>query len=901
MILDFLNDGGPWKTGFKILARNDSGEATGHQGGVVIPKGLWEFFPSFLQPLNTLQPTRDTHIIADVFIEEKLVKKNVSIRYQSQSWGGNRPPENRITSGTKCFRNNSKKDDCLIIQRHLDNETYRLILISKGSDAYDQFSTILSNYNTRWGIVDPLLLLNEISEVDNETEEETEKKVVSAKIRTAGRHILTIGRELIQNKHAAILELVKNAYDADSPDVIIQFRKDTSTGKHEIIIADHGHGMSIDTVLTKWLVSSTDDKLKRKISPNGRTMQGRKGVGRYASSILGDDLMLDSVSQDGERTKVYVQWADFEEAEYIDDVDILVENTSCNSTSGTVLTISLSDDLANEWSSEDFDDLRFELKKLIPPVESIFQNSEQNDSFKINLIINNWLDTLSTEDEIIPVPIFDFYDYKISGHVSSRGEGQIIYSSQKARNIIEEHIDFNYEKPTRCGDLHFDIRVYDRDSDSISQLIDRGLKNEHGDFIGKLEARRILNRFNGIGVYRNGFRIRPLGDADFDWLKLNEQRVQNPSMKIGSNQVIGYVSIESEEKSDLLEKAARDGLKENDAYKSLIEITMQIVIELEQRRFVYRKKAGIGRSVPKAEEELDKLSSFASLKKDILSQLVKKGIDEETTELILEKVEKEERKQTNIADELRQIVASYQGQATLGNIVRVVLHEGRKPLGFFKNRLSLIKEWSKSWKETQHIKYLEKLENTIDVWTPQSELLISLFDRLDPLASRGRSDRELFYLKKEIKKSFEIFKHEFEQYGIDYDVECHSKLQIKGWPQDISVIFANLIDNSIFWMTNKDVSQKKISIIVEAQENNLLNINYLDTGPGIEPYLIESGAIFDPDFSTKKLSDGSKGTGLGLAISGEAAKRNGLKLSAIQSEVGACFQLNNIAMESENE
>ena len=61
-----------------------------------------------------------------------------------------------------------------------------------------------------------------------------------------------------------------------------------------------------------------------------------------------------------------------------------------------------------------------------------------------------------------------------------------------------------------------------------------------------LQARQLLNDVNGIGVYRNGFRIRPLGDADFDWLKLNEQRVQNPSMKIGSNQVVGYVHVESE-------------------------------------------------------------------------------------------------------------------------------------------------------------------------------------------------------------------------------------------------------------------------------------------------------------------------------------------------------------------
>jgi hypothetical protein len=87
--------------------------------------------------------------------------------------------------------------------------------------------------------------------------------------------------------------------------------------------------------------------------------------------------------------------------------------------------------------------------------------------------------------------------------------------------------------------LTFDIRVYDREAEAIDSLINRGLKDEYGNYVGKLQARQLLNEYNGIGVYRNGFRIRPLGDADFDWLKLNEQRVQNPSLRIG-NRICSY-------------------------------------------------------------------------------------------------------------------------------------------------------------------------------------------------------------------------------------------------------------------------------------------------------------------------------------------------------------------------
>ena len=64
-----------------------------------------------------------------------------------------------------------------------------------------------------------------------------------------------------------------------------------------------------------------------------------------------------------------------------------------------------------------------------------------------------------------------------------------------------------------------------------------------------------------------------------------------------------------------------------------------------------------------------------------------------------------------------------------------------------------------------------------------------------------------------------------------------------------------------------------------------LNINYKDSGPGINKELLESEVIFEPEFSTKP----GGGSGLGLAISGEAAERNGLVLSAEESATGVHF------------
>ena len=86
------------------------------------------------------------------------------------------------------------------------------------------------------------------------------------KIRPAGSLLQTIGSDLIQDAYAAVIELVKNAYDADSPDVSIVFSK-TKEKEFSVCIEDHGHGMSHDDVVKKWLVPSTNDKLLRKTSP----------------------------------------------------------------------------------------------------------------------------------------------------------------------------------------------------------------------------------------------------------------------------------------------------------------------------------------------------------------------------------------------------------------------------------------------------------------------------------------------------------------------------------------------------------------------------------------------------------------------------------------------------------
>lgn len=713
------------------------------------------------------------------------------------------------------------------------------------------------------------------------------------KIRPAGRHILTIGRDLIQDPYAAVVELVKNAYDADATRVDIQFSKyevsrEVINGEEiihhgiKICISDDGHGMIRSVVTDKWMVPSTDDKQNRKVSPKGRIMQGRKGIGRYASAILGNDLFLETVA-DGTKTSLLVNWNDFEKAEYLSDVDILIESKNTNDDSGTKLLMTGDETFLYEWNESQFKQLQKELKKLMTPIEDTKISSDS--LFKIFIDIKGFGNSDKKNEEIEPYPLFDLFDYRIYGKINENGYGKLIYEMQKARNSIPEEINFSYGMPTECGNVEFDIRVFDREKEAIEDLIRRGLKDESGNYVGKLEARQLLNENNGIGVYRNGFRIRPLGDPDFDWLELNKKRVQNPSQKIGSDQVIGVVKIESEEFSGLIEKSARDGLKENVHYQALIELTNKIIENLETRRYIYRNKAGLSRKTLKIEAEFEKLFSFEFLRKNVQKTLEKGNVDNKTTSDVLKAIDETENEKNKIAESLRETVAVYQGQATLGKIINVVLHEGRKPLEFFKDQIPLF-NMAYSDYQNGNVEILPKIYNKINGFSDNSDILLQLFKKIDPLAQGKRGNKKEVLIVERIKSIFSVFASQLKDVSWKVDITSGTDIKINCWIQDLYSIFTNLIENSLFWMKETKTEKKQISIFVDVEDNEINFIDYKDTGPGIENNLLESGVIFEPNFSTKP-----EGTGLGLSIAGESARRCGFELKALSSDSGAYFRL----------
>lgn len=109
-----------------------------------------------------------------------------------------------------------------------------------------------------------------------------------------GKLFKHIGRNQIDSETIALIEIVKNGYDADATEVLIFF---DNVNRHngEIIVTDNGHGMTHNQFEEFWMCPGTAHKEKEHTSPiYGRTMLGRKGMGRFGTDKIGSKVVVKS-------------------------------------------------------------------------------------------------------------------------------------------------------------------------------------------------------------------------------------------------------------------------------------------------------------------------------------------------------------------------------------------------------------------------------------------------------------------------------------------------------------------------------------------------------------------------------------------------------------------------------
>jgi signal transduction histidine kinase len=377
----------------------------------------------------------------------------------------------------------------------------------------------------------------------------------------------------------AVSELVKNAYDADASQVVVRLISIADGAGGCIEIRDDGSGMSLDTLLEAWLQPATSYKLKggRKVrTGRGRYPLGEKGVGRFAVDKLGAELeLLTRAEGSRDEVKLAVAWDRFVDREYLDEIENTWEVRAPvefeGPDHGTLLRIR---SLRTSWDLPLLQRVQEGLARLISP-------SRDGNEFEVILDVPEF----SALSGPIRSGLLEAAPYRLQGHVTENGLLQIrdegvamLDLRESAGDQFRTHRGRGLRRPT-CGPFDISLSVWDLDVLGLARL-SRPLRAQ-------------LRQSSGVSIYRDGFRVAPYGDRGDDWLELNQRRVNNPTMRVSTNQIVGIVEITQETNPELRDRTSREGLIDKPAFRDLAALVLAALSILEEQRYARRKAAAL--------------------------------------------------------------------------------------------------------------------------------------------------------------------------------------------------------------------------------------------------------------------------------------------------------------------
>ena len=455
------------------------------------------------------------------------------------------------------------------------------------------------------------------------------------------RVLRELGERLVKNPEVAVVELVKNAYDADARECVVFYYPPTS-----ITIEDDGCGMTLSQFIGGWMRIGTSAKELLAISDKfQRFITGEKGIGRFAVRFLGRALKLITVADDeerGVRTRLTAQfdWPEFDRTQDLGDVEVPYQLVEVEETvpTGTILEIS---DLRMAPDELDLNSVRTGSIGVLSPVRSLFRQlpgdhdiaadrEGADPGFTLKIQAEDSEDEGDVASSILSAFILrarlkvrdDMYDLRIYRRGMKRPFLKIVDTYQ---NDI--------------GMLNADIRFFPRRAGTFTNMPLDGRK-----------AQRWISDNHGVTLFDRNFRVPPYGSPRNDWLRLQADAARNrrdPRSQLAkkhfgmsqpvradpaqnwmlrlpqSLQLVGLVQVRgrrnrpgtlSDDDKGLVASADRQGFVENKAFKQLRDLVRGAV---EAIAFVDRQF-----QIEQAEEERKELAeNFRGRTKEAIEEV----------------------------------------------------------------------------------------------------------------------------------------------------------------------------------------------------------------------------------------------------------------------------------------
>jgi len=738
------------------------------------------------------------------------------------------------------------------------------------------------------------------------------------KIRPYARLLAMLGDQLIKNERIALVELIKNAYDADSPWVKVSFDnfgdgfKVTTDSK--IVIEDAGDGMNLDTIKNHWLNPATPDKKRRKEekekTARGRVIQGEKGIGRFSILKLGKKIKIVTRKR-GENSEYVIDY-DFsvyddeflsengkEKNIYIDEIPISVQDRKpefllestimLNSrqlprpSHGTRIEISC---IKGSWSNTKIKNVYNDIARL----ESIFADAASNSFENVNerdfevyickdgKIMNdpdNYLEKLKLllQDRSVLRIESGIYDDKaeefrfiINGVPNSlKLRDPRVMALFVFRNRFKNGGKVLDERKIECGPFQFGFFIFDFSSKALS-------KNK----LDRVDKDIIKN--HRIYLYRDGIRVYPYGEPDDDWLHIDMFRGTISSGQFLSNdQVVGYVNITQKNNPKLKDKTSREGLiEEGEATEDFITLLQIFLSYIRQYPYsIYRQ----GLETKNVHDIYKKKQVQLTL--DELKEATK---DNKKVRELVSKVESNYKVEYEYLNRRAETTEELAG---VGLSVETASHDIMAIMGKAMMSIdSLIRDGMyEDINQSELSKELQSLRGMLSFIEAQLKDIQLLF-------KSSKQRRKVIKVKQIVEKVERIYRRLLKNEDIKLSInEIGSPLVARTTDAVLLQLLLNLFDNSVFWLQQISVDGKRIEILLDGDKGQMI---FSDNGPGVDkeyaPY------IFEPFFSGK----GEEGRGLGLYIARQLLERHeySIELADLKSDKilpGANFVVNFVA------
>lgn len=708
--------------------------------------------------------------------------------------------------------------------------------------------------------------------------------------------IQELGERLVSRNHIGISELIKNAYDADSPTVEVALYNVANeiNDESELIISDNGTGMTFKTVERHWMTIGTSNKREHPVSPIfGRPVTGNKGIGRFACQRLAKFLELETCAKTDsgyEHTIVKFEWDDFEPGQSLSKVQC--DYKYYRSHKGEIGTKLRLVQLRDRMTERDFKMLLKSITLISVAQQTKRVGYAEDPGFNAMIIAPEFKSIIGENQFVASDKLLSSGWGTITGVVNSKGQAIL---SLESKDSPKQSYQIKEDKFSALKGIKFTVYIIPmKGRDQIENRRTPSL-------LTNKNLKAIRDIYSGIKLYLNGFRVYPYGDVleDDDWLgiardisrrrggtdfkELNElassMGLPSPSRIMlnhpGTRSLIGSVLIDGEATNAFEVKMDREGLVETENFKRLKNLIRMSLdwSTLHYEDFLHRARRKRHEDITKRfesslketfeddESRFKKAIETLDTKSEIKNRtpFSSASIDETNIHLKVNKSELSSQNLANSNEELKietakeYAISQYEARNAEVDLLRalsatapllfVFAHEVRGISQTLLSHASGLKFLSERLKHDDELKIqLLNMASDAEKYKDSFDNLFKLFDVFSDSTSKGNKKTSYKNLFENVQKAFHFFSEQF-KITLDFGF-VNPTYQIPKLNQaEAYSVLINLISNSMKSLIASRTKKRIVKVEVERKkEYDLLTV--MDNGIGLSKQHWER--VFEP-------------------------------------------------------